>query len=154
MFGRKKDKRKLPGYFRKDQVGGLTHLLNMADRAGALGDIKAYRDALEERYGIDFASASIGGLLILLTPDKRKMAKIDELFPTNVARNELESQQLLSAFIYQACEPILNNPELAQMLITGARIRQRAISYMQVFIGECEALAQGWWDEIKSNATM
>ena len=145
MWRRNKDARKLPGYFRQDQVGGLSDLLIRASRSGAMCDLKSYGDSLEARFGYDYAAISMIGIAVLSTPDKKKLSTLDELVPESPPRDELESQQLLSVVIHAACEPVLKHTDLAQMLLPGDRVRRRAISYISAFIDECKEISDGWW---------
>jgi len=145
MFRRNKETRRLPNYFRRDHVGGLSHLFSLTSRSGGLGDLHSYGDTLEARFGYDYAFMSMVGIACLLASDKKKYAKLDELCPDPPPRNELESQQLLSVVIHAACEPVIKHEDLAKLLFPKTRTRQKAISYMSAVILECNAVADGWW---------
>lgn len=127
-------RRRLPDYFRKDAVGGLSHLLRMMARTGAMGDLEAFFSSLESRYGADHAAFVIRGLQILLPPDKEKWQKLEEFFPEAAEFNERESQRLLSSLIYAASLPLVANDDLAPLLFTGERSRAKALDYMKGFL--------------------
>jgi len=145
MLKRSKAIRQFPDYFRQDQVGGLSDLFIMASRSGSMGDLESYAKSLESRFGYDYTATSMIGIGVLLVRDKKKYSELDELVPETPPRTEIESQQLLSVVIHNACEPIMSHDEFARMLFPSERIRQRAISHISVFIDECKTVAEGWW---------
>lgn len=105
LFG-KKEKRPLPQYFEKDQVGGLSHLLRMS-----MGDhSQGYADKLMEIYDHEYAVSCYVGTVILATPDKKKYEFMDDLllqyYPNMPISEEANYQGLLSLFVYRAMVPI------------------------------------------------
>lgn len=103
LFG---DKRPLPHYFVKDQVGGLSHLLRITVKQDALDQ---YRDLVFNAYDQDYALSCVMGLLILMEPDKKKYGTLDtfvaEYYPDMPPRTSERDQGLLSLLIYRAMVP-------------------------------------------------
>ncbi len=139
----------LPDYFNKDQVGGLTHWLQLNNKLGNLRHEDPYADALEGVYGLHYTQCVMTGTYILMRDDKDKIERMYQELPDDAPRDRESVHSLMSVLLMRAVTPWIKRPNIALLWMSKQSVLDRAVEYAEEWYLDAQDLAQPWYDWMK-----